>query len=82
MISPNLERKLPDDAPCLDLLLHWNSAAGEGKGSTHVEVSHRLNQIGREDLAKWLSKTVFHELSKGLEAALTVTENEETTTRM
>lgn len=48
------------------MLLHYNSAVGEGKGATHVELEHRLIQIGREDLAEWLGKTVFHQLSKDL----------------
>ncbi|KAK6624209.1 hypothetical protein RUM44_011068 [Polyplax serrata] len=60
------ERRLPNDVPCIDLLFHWNSAVNEGKGETHVQVCHRLNQIGRDDLAQWLSKTVFHHMSENI----------------
>ncbi|KAL0279544.1 UNVERIFIED_CONTAM: hypothetical protein PYX00_001074 [Menopon gallinae] len=73
------ERRLPEDVPCLDLLLHWNSQAGEGKGSTHVEIGHRLKQIGRNDLANWLARTVFHELSENLERNVYCRLGQETT---
>ncbi|KAF2894508.1 hypothetical protein ILUMI_11669 [Ignelater luminosus] len=58
------EEKVSKDIPCLRLLLHWNSAPGEGRGETHEAVQHRLRQLGRNDLADWLGKTVFHELGE------------------
>ncbi|XP_025836455.1 uncharacterized protein LOC112906479 [Agrilus planipennis] len=61
------ENKVPSDPTCLELLLHWNSTPGEGKGETHEILLHRLRQIGRDDLADWLGKTVFHQLGNDLE---------------
>lgn len=60
------ERKVPDDVPCINLLLNWNSGTQpwEGRGKTHEEIEHRLRQIGKVELADWLGKTVFHELAK------------------
>lgn len=78
----NTERRLPKDVPCIELLLHWNSTPKEGKGKAHIEVTHRLNQIGREDLAEWLSKTVFHQLSKNLKESLDPVYYQETTVRL
>lgn len=52
------------------MLLHWNSAEGEGRGETHEAVEHRLRQMGRYDLADWLGKTVFHQLGKDLERSV------------
>lgn len=56
--------------PCLNALLHWNSAAGEGKGETHEVIEHRLRQLGRYDLADWLGQTVFHQLGEDLKQSL------------
>ncbi|KAJ9588519.1 hypothetical protein L9F63_018101 [Diploptera punctata] len=64
------ERKIPDDLTCLKLLIHWNSQTNEGRGETHVVLAHRLTQIGREDLAHWLSTTVFHQLSQDLNKSM------------
>lgn len=63
----SLERRIPEDISCLRLLLHWNSAAGEGLGETHEILRERLIFIGRKDLADWLGKTVFKELGAELE---------------
>lgn len=52
------------------MLLHWNNSPGEGKGETHEVLGHRLRQLGREDLADWLARTVFHELGKDIERSL------------
>ncbi|XP_026468924.1 uncharacterized protein LOC113372797 [Ctenocephalides felis] len=57
------ERKISDEIPCIRLLLHYNIEKGEGKGATHVDMEIRLRQIGREDLANWLGRTVFHQLA-------------------
>lgn len=62
-----LEKKIPEDIPCLQLLLLWNSAKGEGFGSTHNFVAHKLRHIGRSDLADWLSTTVFKQLGLDLQ---------------
>ncbi|XP_044272649.1 uncharacterized protein LOC123016362 [Tribolium madens] len=64
------EQALPKDEPCIELLLHWNSAEGEGKGDTHESLEHRLRQMGRYDLADWLGRTVFHQLGEDLERSL------------
>ncbi|XP_069685076.1 uncharacterized protein [Periplaneta americana] len=64
------ERKIPDDVSCLKLLVHWNSQAGEGKGETHLLLARRLDQLGHEKLAEWLSKTVFHQLGRDLNRTL------------
>ncbi|KAJ8897357.1 hypothetical protein PR048_002703 [Dryococelus australis] len=69
-ISFNLdttERKVPLDMPCLALLLHWSSTAGQGKGATHEMLSHRLRQLKHDDLAEWLSGNVFHQLAIDLD---------------
>ncbi|KYB25994.1 hypothetical protein TcasGA2_TC034023 [Tribolium castaneum] len=65
------EQALPKDESCIDLLLHWNSAVGEGRGDTHETLEHRLRQMGRYDLADWLGRTVFHQLGEDLERSLT-----------
>ncbi|RZC41116.1 L-xylulose reductase, partial [Asbolus verrucosus] len=64
------ERAIPKDEPCLQLLLHWNSAEGEGRGETHEALEHRLRQMGKYELADWLGKTVFHQLGEDLENSL------------
>lgn len=64
------ERKVPKDVPCVQMLIHWNSQAGEGRGQTHEVVMRRLNQLGRRDLADWLGRTVFNQLGKDLEHSL------------
>ncbi|GJQ73532.1 hypothetical protein Trydic_g13884 [Trypoxylus dichotomus] len=64
------ENLLDKDVPCIRLLLHWNSSPGEGRGETHEALTHRLRQLGREDLADWLGRTVFHELGKDIERSL------------
>nr|XP_024218700.1 uncharacterized protein LOC112211381 [Halyomorpha halys] len=51
---------------CLEILIHWNSSPNEGLGETHSILSHRLKQIGRKDLADWLSNIVFQRLSTKL----------------
>lgn len=52
--------------PCIELLHHWNSQPGEGKGETHEILEHRLRQMGKDALADWLGKTVFRELGRDL----------------
>lgn len=64
------ESKVSEDIPCLRLLLHWNSTPDEGRGQTHEMLFRRLRQIGRDDLAEWLGKTVFHELGEDLKRSL------------
>lgn len=64
------ERKVPTDETCLQLLLHWNSKTGEGRGETHELLEHRLRQIGKGGLADWLGKTVFKQLGNDLERGI------------
>jgi hypothetical protein len=64
------ERVIPADVSCLKLLLHWNSTPGQGKGSSHVTLVHRLKQLGHDSLAVWLSGTVFHQLEQDLNRTL------------
>lgn len=66
------ERKVPEDVPCINLLINWNSGKEqwEGRGKTHEEVEHRLRQIGKINLADWLGKTVFHQLAKDINDSL------------
>lgn len=64
------ERKISKDLTCIQLLHHWNSAPNEGKGETHEILEHRLRQMGKYDLADWLGRTVFHELSLDLNRSL------------
>ncbi|KAJ8979982.1 hypothetical protein NQ317_013731, partial [Molorchus minor] len=64
------ERKVSKDISCIELLHHWNSQPGEGKGETHELLEHRLRQMGKYDLADWLGKTVFHELAVDLNRSL------------
>ncbi|KAK0173055.1 hypothetical protein PV328_006309 [Microctonus aethiopoides] len=59
-------RKIDENTSCLSHLLHWNSSPAEGKGQTHEHLQHRLRQINRIDLADWLGKSVFKELSNDL----------------
>ncbi|CAB3238321.1 unnamed protein product [Arctia plantaginis] len=71
----NAEKKVPRDIPCIKLLLRWNTGQKkwEGKRKTHMEVEHRLRQIGRIDLADWLGKAVFNNLAKSMNNTLTNT---------
>lgn len=73
------EKSVPRDVTCINLLLRWNDGLEiwEGKDKTHVEVAHRLQQLGRRDLANWLSRTVFHKLTKDMCDALDNFLNEE-----
>jgi hypothetical protein len=64
------ERKIPNDISCLKLLLHWNSQPGEGKGKSHVILVQRLKQLGHDNLAEWLSGTVFRQLEEHLNTNL------------
>lgn len=68
----NIQRKLPEDVSCINLLLKWNSGTEkwEGMGKTHIDVAHRLRQIGRYDLAEWLGNTVFSQLIDDIENSL------------
>lgn len=64
------EREIPNNISCFKLLIHWNSQLGEGKGQSHVALTHRLKQLGHENLANWLSRTVFHQLGQDLNRTL------------
>lgn len=64
------ELKVTKDLSCFELLLHWNSSPGEGKGQTHEILEHRLRQLGKYQLANTFGKTVFNEIGKDLENAL------------
>lgn len=64
------EHEIPDNISCIKLLIHWNSQLGEGKGQSHVALTHRLKQLGHENLADWLSRTVFHQLGQDLNRTL------------
>lgn len=63
-------RKIEKDVECIDLLHHWNSEEGEGKGETHEVLEHRLRQMGKVELADWLGKTIFRELAEDLNRSL------------
>lgn len=69
----NAVKKVPKDIPCIKLLLRWSSGQEkwEGKRKTHMEIEHRLRQIGRKDLADWLGKTAYHNVAKDLNHTLT-----------
>ncbi|KAJ8923032.1 hypothetical protein NQ315_001580 [Exocentrus adspersus] len=69
-ILDQAERKISKDVPCIELLHHWNSAPGEGKGETHEVLQHRLRQMGKEALADWLGRTVFREIGMDLNRSL------------
>jgi hypothetical protein len=64
------ERKVPDDSSCLELLLQWNSQPGGGKGKSHVLLVRRLKQLGHDELAEWLSATVFRQLGDDVNRTL------------
>ncbi|XP_034937326.1 uncharacterized protein [Chelonus insularis] len=57
-------RKVHEDIPCFQHLLHWNTSPTEGRGKTHADLVLRLRQLNRKDLADWLSKIVFQKLGK------------------
>lgn len=65
-------KKVPEDVSCIDLLIKWNSGEEkwEGRGKTHVDVAHRLRQIGQFDLADWLGTTVFNQLIDDIQNCL------------
>ncbi|KOB57928.1 Uncharacterized protein OBRU01_25620 [Operophtera brumata] len=60
---PTAEKRVPN-VPCFKLLAKWDigTKSWEGNDKSHVDVEHRLRQIGRHDLAKWLNKAVFTKL--------------------
>lgn len=64
-ILPKAIEKIPTDIPCYDLLINWNigKEKWKGRGKTHEVISRRLRQIDRNDLSKWLSINVFHNLA-------------------
>ncbi|XP_046663342.1 uncharacterized protein LOC124356202 [Homalodisca vitripennis] len=66
----NAEDAVPMDVGCLKLLLHWNSAVGEGRGTSHEKLSLRLRQMGRADLSSWLDSAVLEELDEGIDKAV------------
>lgn len=65
-----LEHKISKDESCLELLEHWNSEKGEGKGETHEVLEQRLRQMEKNELADWLGRTVFRELGQDLNKSL------------
>lgn len=67
------ERNVDETIPCIRHLVHWNSAPAEGKGTTHEILTHRLRQLGRDDLADWLGKSTFKQLGKDLQRAMITT---------
>lgn len=50
---------------CLGLLLQWDRAGGSGK--SFDDLAFRLGQIGRSDLSKILSKSVYEEKAEELD---------------
>lgn len=50
--------------------MHWNSSPNEGDVQSHSILSHRLNQLNHEDLAEWLSNTVFKEMDREINETL------------
>lgn len=65
---PQAEKQIPEDVPCIKLLMQWNGGDEkyEGKRKTHYDIEHRLRQMGKSDIADWLGKTVFHNIGKEL----------------
>lgn len=65
------EKNVPDIS-CLQLLTKWDKGTNkwEGRTKSHVDVVKRLRQIGRDDLAEWLSSIVFRKLEKAVNVAL------------
>ncbi|CAF4841538.1 unnamed protein product [Pieris macdunnoughi] len=55
--------------PCLQLLLEWSNEK-DSLSKTHEFLAHRLRQIGRKDLAKWLGGVVFYRLAKDVNDTL------------
>ena len=74
-----LERRVPSDEPCVSLLMHWNSEREGGKGESHEFVARRLRQLGRQDLADWISKSSFTALGHDLTRQLNSSFKEKTT---
>ncbi|KAL3276007.1 hypothetical protein HHI36_020738 [Cryptolaemus montrouzieri] len=64
------ELRISKDLSCFELLVHWNSSPGEGKGRSHEVLGHRLRQLGKFQLADWLGRTVFQKIGQDLEKAL------------
>lgn len=65
------EAKIPK-APCIDLILQYSEGnePWQGENKTHEQISRRLRQIGKSDLANWVGKTVFHQLAKDINDTL------------
>lgn len=68
---PTAVKNVPN-VPCFKLLAKWNMGTKnwEGNDKSHVDVEHRLRQIGRRDLAEWLNKAVFKKLVEEVNYAL------------
>ncbi|KAK9877818.1 hypothetical protein WA026_020053 [Henosepilachna vigintioctopunctata] len=64
------ELKISKDLSCFELLLHWNSSPGEGKGRSHELLERRLRQLDKKELADWLGNKVFDQVGKDLSHAL------------
>lgn len=71
-VLPVAEEKIPLSVSCYDLLIVWNGGKEkwQGWGKSHEIVARRLRQIGKRDLAKSLSRMVFHELAKDINTTI------------
>lgn len=65
---PEAVKQIPEDVPCIKLLMQWNTGEEkfEGKRKTHFDIEHRLREMGKSDIAEWLGKTVFRDIGKEL----------------
>ncbi|CAH2095237.1 unnamed protein product [Euphydryas editha] len=66
------ETKIPEAVPCIDLLLQYSNGnePWQGENKTHEQISRRLRQIGKKELADWVGKTVFHQFAKDINDTL------------
>ncbi|XP_064074201.1 uncharacterized protein LOC135193874 [Vanessa tameamea] len=66
------ETKIPKDIPCIKLLFDYSNGTEpwQGENKTHEQISRRLRQIGKSDLADWLGKAVFHQFAKDINDTL------------
>lgn len=69
---PLISEKNVPHIPCIQLLTKWDKGTNkrEGKSKSHVDVVLRLRQLGRDDLAEWLSDAVYKRLVRDVNDAL------------
>jgi hypothetical protein len=73
------ERSMPRSISCLKQLKRWNSQLGEEKEKSYSRLTQELKELGRDNLAEWLTRNVIHHRVENLKRALLVNSSLEVT---